>query len=330
MNSRTLGIIAAGALLLIAALVFLEIRDQGDSRKNGMLLFPGLKQQINDINSVTIRQPGDTAPIVLSNSSGRWVVASRDDYPADIVRIRNILVALADAKIVEEKTANPELFGRLGLTSPDAEGGNGVMLGISLGDTEFETILGNAAQSSYRYARIPGDTQTWLIDKNPEIPKNAGEWLLNELLDIDQTRIRQATIAHADGESIRISRESPDDSGFAVSDIPDGRELSYPTVANGIAGALKDLKLEDIRRDQDSDIAITTSFETFDGLAVNVKSTIVDDETWISLAASSTDANHSEATAINERINGWQFKIADYKADLLTRRWDDILKARAE
>jgi hypothetical protein len=33
---------------------------------------------------------------------------------------------------------------------------------------------------------------------------------------------------------------------------------------------------------------------------------------------------------IIERTSGWQFRIADYKANLLVRRWDDILKAKPE
>jgi len=33
-----------------------------------------------------------------------------------------------------------------------------------------------------------------------------------------------------------------------------------------------------------------------------------------------------EASKINERLNGWQFAISEYKKDLLTKRWQDILK----
>jgi hypothetical protein len=33
-----------------------------------------------------------------------------------------------------------------------------------------------------------------------------------------------------------------------------------------------------------------------------------------------------DAEEINARIAGWQFRIADYKANLLNRRWEDILK----
>ena len=36
-----------------------------------------------------------------------------------------------------------------------------------------------------------------------------------------------------------------------------------------------------------------------------------------------------EWTAIQARTNSWAYRIADYKANLLTRRWVDILKAES-
>ena len=42
------------------------------------------------------------------------------------------------------------------------------------------------------------------------------------------------------------------------------------------------------------------------------------------------DEGNAEAVEISSRVNGWQYKVADYKANLLTRRWEDILKAETE
>jgi hypothetical protein len=134
------------------------------------------------------------------------------------------------------------------------------------------------------------------------------------------------TIRHADGETIAISKEAEEDTGFKVQDIPDGRELSYSTVANGIGGALNDLDLDDVRPAQQVDAAVVTEFETFDGLNITVETIKTDDENWISLAASSADEAGDEAADINGRLTGWQYRVADYKANLLMRRWEDILK----
>ena len=329
MNRKTLGTIAAAALILALAFSILEMRShEGSTDKE--LLFPGLREQINQISTVSVLRPGDTEPVVIDNSSGRWTVASRDDYPADIAKVRAVLLAMADARIVESKTANPDLHGRLGLTSPDKDGSKAVLVSVTGADARFDILFGNAAQTSYRYARLPGQPQTWLVDQNPDIPESAGEWLLTDLLDIDQSRIRQVTITHVDGETIHLGKESADETDFVVSNIPEGRELSYSTVANGIAGALSKLSLEDIRRDHEMDGAVTTEFETFDGLTVTVRTLKNDDEAWIAISAGNVGDANEELESINDRVVGWQFRIAEYKASLLTRNWEDILKNESE
>ena len=42
-----------------------------------------------------------------------WTVAERDNYPADTGRLRKLLLELAEARLLEEKTSNPELYDRL-------------------------------------------------------------------------------------------------------------------------------------------------------------------------------------------------------------------------
>ena len=37
-----------------------------------------------------------------------------------------------------------------------------------------------------------------------------------------------------------------------------------------------------------------------------------------------------EASTINARHAGWQYRVPEYKANLIARRWNDILKAQDE
>ena len=46
--------------------------------------------------------------------------------------------------------------------------------------------------------------------------------------------------------SSRISKTGPELANFEVADVPTGRELSYPGVANVIGNALRELNLEDV------------------------------------------------------------------------------------
>ena len=330
MNSGTLRLLGVIVALLAAWLIIVEMNGDKGADQNGNLLFPGLRATINEIGTLSVTRSGENT-VVVSNATGQWVVAARDGYPADIGRIRDVLLAMADARVVEAKTADPALHGRLGISSPDVAGSKGILVVAATDDVSFALVFGNASQGNYRYARKADEDQSWLIDQNPDIPSSPGEWLDPDIIDIDSSRVKTLTISHPDGEIIRIRKESEADSSFEVADVPEGRELSYSTVANGMGGALNDLDLDDVRREsQEENDAVTAEFETFDGLTVTVRTVKTDDASWITLNATATGDAEDEAAEINGRLAGWQYGIAEYKANLLTRRWDDILKAETE
>lgn len=323
MNSRMLKILGVVVVVLVAALLFMERDD--DTAEGEQALFPDLRSAVEGIDTVTVSRNGEDDFVIRKSADG-WVAGDRDDYPADVAKVRALLLAMTDAKIVETKTANPEMFGRLGVNDPEDDMSEGVRIVAGGGDADYGIILGKAAQSGFRYARRQDEGQAWLIDQDVDIPATAGEWLSPQLIDIDGARVRAVTITHADEETIRIRKESEDDIDFEVVDVPEGRELSYATVANGIAGALNDLELDDVREGTALSDAVLTEFETFDGLTVLIRTAKVDEENWISVNAAGDEAVAEEAAAINARVEGWHYRIADYKADLLTRRWEDMLK----
>ena len=52
----------------------------------------------------------------------------------------------------------------------------------------------------------------------------------------------------------------------------------------------------------------------------------IDGESWVALTIDAGDEPGDEATAMAAKVAGWQYRIAEYKANLLARRWEDILK----
>ncbi|MFQ5983692.1 MAG: DUF4340 domain-containing protein [Woeseiaceae bacterium] len=326
MTTRQVKTLAIVLVVLIASLVAINVSEnQGDTSGSG-LLFPELKAHINDVEQMSINKAGES--LTVNNTSGKWVLAERDDYPADTGKLRQLLLALADATMLEEKTSNPEMYARLGVEDI-SEVSKGTEIRISGPDLDTALIIGNLAQRKYRYARIPGQDRSWLINQNPSLPRDVGGWLLPEIIDIETSRIRSVTITHTDGESIHIEKEDEEASDFAASDIPEGRELRYPSIVNGIAGVVSKLNLEDVaaasEAEPDGSLA-TTVFTTFDGLEVAIESSVRDEDTWISVSANQADTESDQAAGINRRLGGWEYQIQSYKADQLRRRWDDILK----
>ncbi len=327
MNTARLKTLALILLVLIVGVVALTYSNRLGNGSASDLLLPDLKSQINNLVEVTIRKAENSATI--RNDSGTWVLAERQDYPIDTGNLRTLLLTLADARKLEQKTSNPEMYGQLGVEDNSASS-QGTEIRIAGPDSETTLIIGNLAQRSYRYARIVGEEKSWLIDQNPALPDSVSGWVLRDILDIDQSRIQSVVITHKDGEALRIEKGNPADKDYVVPDIPEGRELSYASIVDGIAGVLGGLSLQDVARlsdAQEDESSATTVFNTFDGLEITADSFIREENSWIIIRAGGTDDASDEANEINNRLNGWTFKIQSYKADQLRRRWDDILKA---
>lgn len=385
----TVKILAILVILLFGVLYVLNTTDRYEGPRETELLAPELKPRLNDVTEVEIATGTDADDrVLIVRGDDLWQVSGKDGYPADTAKLRELLRALADARKIEPKTANPELYARLRVAGPGQKEGAGKLVTARAPEVAFSVILGDSAQGDYRYARLPDEAQSWLIDRNPALPDDATGWLLRDIVDIKSADVRSVVIRHADGETIRLHKESADAGTFTVEEIPEGRELSYPTVVNGIAGALGNLTLDDVARAEEGGLTAATqaTFETFDGLRVEVTAADIDEQTWITLEASApeaaeaaqpaaeeespdetpggdatddeidagddavsgaapddaapADADTAEedaapspaerAAAISERTAGWRYRIPGYKADQLTRRWEDILKAEDE
>lgn len=325
MNKSTPKILAIAVVLLVAILFAVDLSGNRNSGSGGDVLYPELKSRINDVREIGVTRAGEGNSLTIAREENGWVVRERDGYAADVGKIRDVLLQVADARIIERKTSNPERYHALGVQAPGEEDSAGVALSIAGDGFGYTLIVGKTAQTDYRYVRRADAAQGLLIDRDPEIPDANGDWLRPEIVDIDAAEIKAVTITHADGESIRVAKESEDDSAYVVADIPPGRELSYPNVAGGMGGVLAALTLEDVRKSEPLEQVVTTVFETFDGLQVTVRSQQTDADAWIELSADMGD--DERAATINDRVSGWQYKVASYKANLLMRRWEDILKA---
>ena len=325
MNTRNLKVLAAIVAILFGAFLLLDSGNQNGSANEPWL--PGLKDQLNDITEVVVDNGDSTLTIVKSDNA--WQVVERDNYPADVAKLRDLLLALGEAEIVESKTSNPENYQQLGVEDPNpAPESNAVGITVRGDRIERTAIIGNSAQASFRFARESGAEQSVLINKNPTLPSGASGWMMRELVEIPAERIASVSIVHTDGEEIRLSKATQDETTFNVDNIPSGRELSYASVANGMGGVLATLEMEEVRKTPEQfSPNVTTTFTLFDGLAVTIDSVTDGESSWIDIRAEAAeDEAAAEADEINARVAGWQYQVVDYKANLLKRRFEDILK----
>ncbi len=344
MNRRTL----ITLVIIIAALsaILMTNRQDFDGGETSVLL-PGLDQELNDITSLTIRTAGNRVAVTLSRGAEQWVVAQRDAYPADIGKIRDNLISLANATIVEEKTADPALYTRLGVEDIAKEDAGGIELVIEGPGEPYRMIIGTTGvRGDHAYARKPGAAVSLLIAASLDLGTEPADWLDHTIIDIAASDIFSATTTHPDGERVRIEKTGPDASSFELIDQPANRELTYPGVTASIGSVLTDLVMDDVVARTGVSLEnvqpIVTRFETFDGLIVITKTYTSDKMDFVGfefttdteLEARFTANNQEDLTGdtaatradnLNIRLGGWLFILPGHKQDELTHHMSDLL-----
>jgi len=310
-------------------------------------LLPGLATLVNDIEYVRLTGAGGETIVTLHRRGGKWLVAESSDYRADWTVLRQLLSDLAAAEVIEGKTSNPELYTRLGVEDVDAPDAGGLLIGFAEETGLPSLIVGNKAQGREgQYVRLSGSGQSALIDRVLTVPGDMQQWLDREIIDIQEGELVEISVTHPDGEQILLKKVSADDSDFELQQIPEGREVKSNWTVNSIGGSMADLRLDEVVPENDIDWsdAVGVSVLTADGLQVSAKLVSTQEQHWISLNASvyrpasshepvepgvGTDVPLESAERviqINERVTGWAYRIPQYKAEVLTKRMDDVLK----
>jgi hypothetical protein len=298
--SRRGMLVLLAALVVLGALALLGQRARSPATTAGGPILPGLQAALNDVDRVTVNKAGGDTVATIEKHADGWSVAEKGGYPADVAKLRQNLRALAEAKILETKTANPAFYDKLGVLDVADAKATGLAITIAASGKDFGTlILGDAKGTKQRYARRAGEAQSYLLDRDPTLPKTAAQWLDPGIVDVRGNRVRQVTIKHPDGEVVTISKASADAANFDVAGLPKGRELLYAGVANVIGNALRELNLEDVER---ADAAapekpVQVEYRTFDGLVVRITGSKRGDDAWVAVVASVDPDQAAQAQA---------------------------------
>lgn len=334
MNRKSLQWLAAGLIVLVVLAVIGQRQTAPPTADTNAVFLPGLTDTLDDIERIEIAAAGNNTVATLERTDDGWTVRERGGYRADLTKVRHTLLSFAEANVLEAKTANPEFYSMLGVEAIDTDDARSLEVTLVGADVDVEVIVGDVAGDYRRYVRRASEAQSYMINRDPELGESAADWLDTALIDIQSDRVRSVTVSHPDDERVTVSKSTAEQDNFDVADVPDGRELLYPSVANVMASVLQNLSLEDVERAvAPAAPTIVTEYLTFDGLAITAESLERDDGAWIRLsaaAANETSADSDparEAEELNQRLAGWQFKIPTYKFEQLTRRMDDLLKA---
>lgn len=284
MQTKKLIILAVAAVAAIGLGIWLASERTSQTNSTANVLYPELKGSLNEVNTVRIFTGGNRQAVQIARKDAEWVVTERNEYPADAAKVRKLLLNLADAKIQEEKTSNPENYATLGVEDVTAENASGVRIEIAGAAPTVDLIVGKQGPGlESQYVRRASEAQSWLIDSDLDTSSSPTDWLAKSVLDVSADRIQSARVESAGAKPYTAAKRSRVDADFAVEGLPKGKKLSSPSAANTLATALAGLTLSDVQvadtfKEAATDKAV---YQTFDGLVVELQGWSRDDKRYV-------------------------------------------------
>jgi hypothetical protein len=290
--TRLLGLGALAAVVLAGALLLANHR-AGTTLDENTALYPSLKTDADSIDAIRIFKAGknDTPTLELLRKDSVWTLSQRDGYPADAAKVRKLIIALTDAKIVEQKTSTPESYAKLGVEDLTVEGATGTRIELAGGKTPVNVIVGKPS-TRQTFVRRAGEAPSWLVTSTIEVSTTPVDaWLRRELLDVSGDRVQAAEVSIG-GQSYTVAKAARTETEFKVDGVPKGKELA-PAAANSFATALQGLALSEVSTAQAFGTAepnAKATFKTFDGLVAQLNGWVKGEKRYLSIATSYDEA----------------------------------------
>jgi hypothetical protein len=250
-----------------------------DSRV-GQKLLPGFK--VDEVGEIAIVEPAGTVTLVRGEQG--WTVKERGGYPADLEAIRDLLLKLEAAKVVQAEGLTDAFRGRLQLAAPGS-GAKPEATGTALelkgrdGKPLARLVLGRKTTKQANMPGLPVDSvpsgRYVLVASDPEranvvaeplsaVVAKPQQWLARDYLKIE--RIRTLTVLGPDGRE-RWSVMRPDEAAGWTWSGPG--KLDGGKAQDG-ASALYSMRIDDAATGASDaeaglDKPVTVRAQTFDG-----------------------------------------------------------------
>ena len=268
--------------------------------------FPDLRADPDAVAKITVTTPGGNVTLVRETGD-RWAVLERYGYPVDRAQVRDVVVALADMRLIERKTAQPEHYGRLEVEDPGAADAKSRLVRLEAADGTVlaEAIIGKqrhrltGTEPSGTYLRRPGEAISWLASGGVQIGEEVTRWLDHEIVDLNSRAIERIAIEPVAEPGYVVERDGPGEE-WRMADLAEGEALKDDPDFARLTGAFSDLRLEDVKpRDQlswpaESNLA---RVRTFDGLEMTVRLAKIDDQYWATFDARAIEPTEGAPSA---------------------------------
>jgi hypothetical protein len=234
-RQRFIALLVAAALAISGAL-YLSTQRNLPRDTHGAALLPSLAGELNTVTALSVRRGGAAPTVTIHQQGGRWTVAERGDYPADVSKLRKLLLALSDAKIVEEKTSNPANFSIIGVEDPSMPGASGAEISITARDGKHAVIIGKPIGEG-NFVRRSGKNSSYSVEPGISFEAEPRYWIDSHLTDIPAANIQSIEIKPAAGPAYTVRRVVADSSNSSAPGTPGAAGSSTPSAGSSTPSA---------------------------------------------------------------------------------------------
>jgi hypothetical protein len=361
MNARKTLIVAAVAVILLGAGVFLSLhRAGGQPDVNGGRIFADLEKSLAEVTEIRLSK-GDGSRATLRKADSGWMLVERQ-YPADPARVRELALGLANLRAVERKTADPANYPKLGVEATDAPTATGTLVEVVAGKNTWSLIAGKPADGRALYVRKPAEAGSLLATPFIPVDPEHKRWLDRRIVDLAGTSVHDIAVRPGRGPAYLLRRPQPGVPDFTLTPVPKGRQAANPMTLGGQAEALVAFNFDDVRALPDAAPKATdmATYRTFDGQVFEFAGRREGDKAFVTVKArrdpalaaqfpppappspvapAATDAAATAVPAspppadtsverLGPRAGGVEFEIPAYKYEAIFKPHEELLEKK--
>jgi hypothetical protein len=207
MSRQRLIALLIAALAAICAAVYLSAQRNAAREVHGEPLLPSLAGELNTVTSLSVLKGGATPSVTVHKQGEQWTVAERANYPADVAKLRKLLLSLSDAKIREEKTSDPAKYSIIGVEDPTKPGATGAQIELIAPQGKHDVIVGKSAEQG-NFVRRVGEKSSYIVEPGIFLEAEPRYWIDTHLLDISADKIQSIQFKPDTGPSYTLRRVS--------------------------------------------------------------------------------------------------------------------------
>lgn len=338
MRPRTFyGFAGLTAVAVVAAAAVVSMQSDTISLTPGTdPAFPKLVNAVNDVAKIEIKNSKGSFSITRNGEN--WGMDQKEGYRVEFEKVKSAIVSLSEFKLIEQKTSDPDRYERLEVDPPNSPESKSreITLKDASGNTLAAAVIGKLNPNLFgsggagTYIRRDGEKGTWLVRGQVQLGEEPNNWMVRQIVNYGQEKVKRTVIIHPDGEQFTISKSSEKDKNFVLENLPEGRMMKNPDEANPLGGVMWRMMFDDVKKAEKQewpDKPWVAYYTTWDGITVKIETAKFGEDYWGRFSAAVDDgvtdvakrkSAAETAKEINERTAGWTYMLTAGDSEKLT------------